>query len=196
MAVPVIMPKQGQTVESCIITKWHKKKGDRVEAGELLFSYETDKASFDEEAKVSGVLLDIFFDEGEEVPVLTNVCVIGEPGENVEKFNPRVSVETSNTEDLSLRVPDKIKERQKAQDQVVQGYLPAEGKIKISPRARRLAEKLNVDFRFAKSSGPDGRIIERDILELFESGPVFTRAAKQEAEKIEESDGFRDNWNW
>ena len=48
MAVPVIMPKQGQSVESCIITKWHKKIGDRVEAGDVLFSYETDKASFEE----------------------------------------------------------------------------------------------------------------------------------------------------
>lgn len=65
--------------------------------------------------------------------------------------------------------------------------IQTEGKAKISPRAKNLAEKLNVDFRFAKPSGPDGRIIERDILKLFESGPVYTSAAKQKAKEIEDA---------
>jgi len=184
MATPVIMPKQGQTVESCIITKWYKKKGDKVEVGDLLFSYETDKASFDEEAKVSGVLLDIFFEEGEEVPVLTNVCVIGEPGEDVQHFNPKASSEVQKVhishQTYEQDVPGET------QTEISKHYSPIEGKIKISPRAKNLAEKLNVDFRFAKPSGPDGRIIERDILKLFESGPVFTSAATQEAKEVED----------
>ena len=50
MAFPIIMPRQGQSVESCIIAKWFKKKGDPVAVGDLLFSYETDKAAFDEAA--------------------------------------------------------------------------------------------------------------------------------------------------
>ncbi|NMB97313.1 MAG: 2-oxo acid dehydrogenase subunit E2, partial [Clostridiaceae bacterium] len=89
MAVPVIMPRQGQSVESCIISKWHKKKGDKVKAGELLFTYETDKATFDEEAKVDGTILEIFFEEDDDVAVLTNVCVIGEEGESYSEFDPR-----------------------------------------------------------------------------------------------------------
>lgn len=165
MATPVIMPKQGQTVESCIITKWHKKKGDKVEVGDLLFSYETDKASFDEEAKVSGVLLDIFFEEGEEVPVLTNVCVIGEPGEDVLKFNPKTFLEAQK-DDISHLQTSEQDMPMETQAKIPGDYSPIEGKIKISPRAKNLAEKLNVDFRFAKPSGPDGRIIERDILKL------------------------------
>ena len=56
--VPIIMPRQGQSVESCIITKWHKNVGDAVSSGDILFSYETDKAAFDEEAKEAGILLD------------------------------------------------------------------------------------------------------------------------------------------
>ena len=75
MAVPIIMPRQGQSVESCVILKWNKSKGDRVAVGDILFSYETDKASFEEEARNEGVLLDIFFDEGEDVPCLTNVSL-------------------------------------------------------------------------------------------------------------------------
>ena len=57
MAKAVIMPKQGQSVESCIITEWYKKVGDSISPGDILFSYETDKASFEEEAKDSGILL-------------------------------------------------------------------------------------------------------------------------------------------
>ena len=89
MATPVIMPRQGQSVESCTITKWHKKKGDIVKTGDLLFSYETDKASFDEEAKFEGILLEIYFEEGDDVPVLSNIGVIGIAGENTEGFNPK-----------------------------------------------------------------------------------------------------------
>ena len=70
MAEAVFMPKQGQSVESCIITQWYKKKGDKVETGDLLFAYETDKAAFEEEARTEGILIDIFYGEGEEVPVL------------------------------------------------------------------------------------------------------------------------------
>ena len=88
MATPVIMPRQGQSVESCIIGKWHKKPGDAVAVGETLFTYETDKATFDETASVAGTLLAVFFQEGDDVPCLTNVCVIGALGENADAFAP------------------------------------------------------------------------------------------------------------
>ena len=88
MATPIIMPRQGQSVESCIISNWAKKVGDKVAEGDTLFTYETDKATFDEEAKISGTLLAIFFNEGDDVPCLTNVCVIGQPGESFAEFDP------------------------------------------------------------------------------------------------------------
>ena len=77
MATVVIMPKQGQSVESCILTEMKKKKGDTVAVGDILFSYETDKASFEEEAQVAGPVLDVFFADGDEIPVLPTVMVIG-----------------------------------------------------------------------------------------------------------------------
>ena len=86
MASAIVMPRQGQSVESCIITRWYKTKGEPVKQGDLLFSYETDKAAFDEEAKEDGVLLEIFFNEGDEVPVLENVAVIGRKDEDYSKF--------------------------------------------------------------------------------------------------------------
>ena len=83
MANAVIMPKAGITVESCIIGTWEKKVGDTVKIGDILFSYETDKASFECESTAEGTLLEIFFEEGDEVPCLVNVCAIGNPGEDV-----------------------------------------------------------------------------------------------------------------
>ena len=82
MATAVIMPKAGITVESCIIGEWQKKIGDQVKLGDVLFTYETDKASFECESTAEGELLDIFFGEGDEVPCLVNVCAIGTKGED------------------------------------------------------------------------------------------------------------------
>ena len=88
MAQVVIMPKQGQSVESCIVTEFKKKVGDKVAVGDILFSYETDKASFEEESKFEGTVLACFFNDNDEIPCLENVMVIGEPGESFEEFAP------------------------------------------------------------------------------------------------------------
>jgi len=108
MAVVVILPKQGQSVESCIITEIKKKKGDTVKKGEVLFSYETDKASFEEESPVDGVVLESFYSDGDEVPVLLDMMVIGQPGDDyagllqggapiVESQEPRAKIQEAET---------------------------------------------------------------------------------------------------
>jgi len=193
MAEPIIMPKQGQSVESCIISQWHKKKGDKVSKGDILFSYETDKASFDEESPVEGVLLEIFFEEGDDVPVLTNVCVIGQEGESVEEFRPKlegdeapaVAQETVEAPKASGAAPEHetvhtaVSEPAAGSAPAVQ---PVDVKdIKISPRARNTAEKLGVDIRYATPSGPYGRIIERDVIAARDAGHVLTPAAQAAA---------------
>lgn len=76
MAEIVSMPRQGQSVETCIITIRYKQVGDEILMGDVLFSYETDKAAFDEEAKWNGILLGKFYDEGDEVPVPASIGVI------------------------------------------------------------------------------------------------------------------------
>ena len=75
MANAVIMPRQGQSVESCIITTWHKKKGDTVAEGDILFSYETDKSAFDEVSQFSGTVLEVLAAEGDVIPCLDTVCL-------------------------------------------------------------------------------------------------------------------------
>ena len=163
MAIPVMMPKQGQTVESCIIYQWFKKKGDSVKVGEPLFSYETDKASFEEEAKVDGILLEIFYGEGDEVPVLFNVAVIGKLGESVDEFRPGGSPPPTAESPAPI---DMAQETSVVVPVIVPSTTPTvatDTKIRVSPRARAIAEKKGINLASVKGTGPNGRIIVRDI---------------------------------
>ncbi len=168
VATAVIMPKQGQSVESCIIAKWHKAKGDTVAEGDVLFTYETDKATFEEEAKVSGILLDVFFEEGDDVPCLTNVCAIGKEGDDTASLRPGgAPVEAAP-----------CAEAPKATAPVAAVATATAGSsAKISPRARGLAARRGVDPSMATPTGPNGRIIERDVQALVDSGAGFLSAA-------------------
>lgn len=160
MATPVTMPRQGQSVESCIMGQWHKSVGEEVKKGDLLFSYETDKASFEEEAETDGILLAIFFEEGDEVPVLTNVAVIGSKGESTAEFapgggKPVSSDEEEKPEEKTEEIPTVIEFDIEEQEQ--------EKRIRISPLAKNMALEAGVDISRIKGSGPRGRIIARDI---------------------------------
>jgi len=180
MATPVIMPRQGNTVESCILTEWFVKKGDKVKEGDLLFSYETDKAAFEEESKVNGTILAIFFNEGDDIPVLTNVCVIGEEGEDITPFIPGGSQVQASEAQEKVQEQPAIEVAQEGQSSPEATKPQADGdRIFISPRARNLADKIGADIRFAAPTGPDGRIIERDIRKLQEEGNLVTPGAKE-----------------
>ena len=170
MAEPVIMPKQGQSVESCILGQWFKDVGEKVNAGDLLFSYETDKASFEEEAKVSGTLLARFFDEGDEIPVLENVAVIGQKGEAVDEFRPGAAL-VAESESSKEEKGETVDETPKVYEFEVNDN--EEGaRVRISPLARNMAEKLGLDILSLKGSGPHGRIIVRDIENATQKTPT------------------------
>ncbi len=182
MATPVIMPRQGQSVESCIITKWNKQVGDKVAVGDLLFTYETDKATFDEESQVEGTLLAILHEEGDDVPCLENVCVIGSEGEDVSQFMAAATAPeaAAQPETAAPAQPEAAPAANAAANTAQVASKAAEGDIKISPRARAYAEKTGVDYRYAVPSGAEGRIIERDIVALREQGVMVTPAASGE----------------
>lgn len=161
MAIPVIMPKQGQSVETCIITKWFKQKGDKIKTGDLLFSYETDKAAFDMESPSDGTLLEVFYSEGAEVPVLVNVALLGKEGETVESFAPLQADEAGKSESSKTLptyekpfVPETVSE-------VIRET--GDFKVRISPRAKRMANEKGVNYAKISGSGPSGRIISSDI---------------------------------
>jgi pyruvate dehydrogenase E2 component (dihydrolipoamide acetyltransferase) len=182
MAIPVIMPKQGQSVETCIITKWFKQKGDTVKTGDLLFSYETDKAAFDVESPNDGTLLEVFYPDGSEVPVLVNVAVIGTPGEPTESF---LSVGSVQTEKLvtgkNLTEVEKTTQSVKESEEILRsGNL----KIRISPRAKRLAEEKGIVYSNITGSGPNGRIIYNDIERIASGETPQTVAVQKTTEEF------------
>ncbi|MDI9422447.1 MAG: dihydrolipoamide acetyltransferase family protein [Bacillota bacterium] len=163
MATPIIMPKQGQTVESCILTVWHKQVGEQVFEGDLLFSYETDKAVFDEESTAEGVLLEILFEEGDEVPVLTTIGLIGEEGEQPPEADAQAFHEADQAEDTHPSEKDAVP---KPIADPVEPVLRDGDRVKASPRARRLAAEIGVDYRQASPSGAEGRVVSQDVLAL------------------------------
>jgi pyruvate dehydrogenase E2 component (dihydrolipoamide acetyltransferase) len=172
-----MMPNVGITVESCILTTWHKKVGDAVKKGDILFTYETDKSTLDEESPVDGIMLAQFFAEDDDVKVMTNVCVIGNEGESTAEFAPADAAEAeeapaAEAAPAPAAAPAAPVAAVEAAAPVAQGEF-----VKISPRAKALAAKTGVEARFAGATGPDGRIIERDIRTLIENGPVSTPAA-------------------
>ena len=183
MATPVIMPRQGQSVETCIITQWLKQKGDKVESGDLLFSYETDKAAFDEESGISGTLLEVFFEEGDEVPVLTNVCVIGNEGENFDKFRPD-GVAVIRNDELTGQAEVQLKNTTETEVEFEETRSNvASGVLRISPRARRKATELGLVVHGILGSGPHGRVLESDVLKEAEKQPFITPLARMKMEK-------------
>lgn len=170
----VVMPKAGITVESCIIGKWEKKIGDQIKVGDILFSYETDKASFECESTAEGELIDIFFQDGDEVPCLTNVCVIGQRGEDYSALRPE-------GEAAAEAAPAAQAAPAAAPASAPAATAPAGGKAAISPRARKVAEHAGVDASLATPTGPKGRIIERDVRKLLAEGVPAAAAAPVQA---------------
>lgn len=148
MAEQVVMPKQGNTVESCVILEWRKSEGDVVSVGDVLCEVESDKAAFEVESNAAGTLLKVYFDEGEDVPVLSPIAVVGEAGEEI----PDAPAGTAAGRDT----PGAGRQASGAADR---------GSVAASPRARMLAEGNGFDVsRLAgRGTGPGGRIIERDV---------------------------------
>lgn len=172
MAIPVIMPRQGQSVESCIFDNWYFEKGDQVKKGDVLFSYETDKAVFDGEAPENGILLAKFAEPGDEVPVLQNIAVIGKEGEDIDNFRPEHSGVSKKDEKNEIMKSSSPESKAPGEKEPVE-----EGILKISPRAKKTAERMKVSFTGISGSGPYGRIIEKDILEKSKKSPKATPLA-------------------
>lgn len=160
MATAVVMPKAGITVEFCIIGEWVKKPGDKVEIGDVLFNYETDKATFECESTAAGELLECFFEAGNEVPCLANVCAIGKAGEDVSDLRP----EGASAVEIAA---EPVAPVASAAPTAPVGTADVAG---ISPRARNLAERSGVDPAQAQATGPNGRVIERDVRRLMAEG--------------------------
>ena len=186
MAVAILMPRQGNTVESCIILEWKKKEGDPVAEGEVIAEVETDKATFEVESTGSGTLLKVFFAEGDDVPVLTPIAAVGEAGEDISDLGPKQSEAAAKqavpaASETAQVEPAQAKSTTSQQPAPQQAMIAAtgDGRIAISPRARNLAvtKGLQIELLRGTGSGPGGRVIEQDVRGYLESGQPLTPAA-------------------
>ena len=178
MATVIILPKQGQSVESCIIGEI-KKKGDAVKKGDVLFTYETDKASFEEESPVDGVVLECFYNEGDEVEVLLDMMVIGQTGEDFAGLlQDSAPVVESNEQGTKSKDEELAKVEVAAPTQNAKPETQNSSSF-VSPRAKALAAKEAIDASQLTGSGPKGRVIEKDVQSALANRPKLTPLAKQ-----------------
>lgn len=165
MPQAIVMPKLGNSVESAIILTWHVDVGDAVRAGQALCEIETDKATLEVESSATGILLARFFEAGAEVPVLRDIAIVGSEGEPFElpaqaaaaHAAPPPQASTSN----KRAGADRPKER-----------------LRISPRARNLAQRKSIDTGDIAGTGPAGRVIERDIRAALDQQPKVSPLAQ------------------
>jgi pyruvate dehydrogenase E2 component (dihydrolipoamide acetyltransferase) len=185
MAEPVLMPQVGQDIKTARIVDWLKKVNDPVKKGEVIAVVESDKAAFDVEAYSAGVLLKILYPQGEEVEVLTPIAYIGSPGEKIEDGGQRAAdrerkggsvkaeglgdgarAPTQDHRQAAHGAPQRATSRWGPLDDAT---LPTrgwrlEGRMAISPSARRLAREQGVRLDAVTGTGPGGRITKQDVL--------------------------------
>jgi len=175
MATPVVLPVQGQSVETCFLVAWLKQPGDTVTQGEALAEVETDKASFEVESPCDGTLLVHFFPVEADIPVLTTMAAVGEPGEDASGLAPD-GVAESATPAEEAPVAESAPAAVEAAAPVAVAA-PGDGLSRISPRARQTAAVRGVAATGLAGSGPEGRILERDVLAAAASGTVAAAAS-------------------
>jgi 2-oxoglutarate dehydrogenase E2 component (dihydrolipoamide succinyltransferase) len=204
----VIMPQMGESIFEGTITKWLKKKGERVERDEPLFEISTDKIDSEIPAPASGVVQDILVKEGQTVQINTIVAVIGDEGSKRgdEKSTPNPDVKTSSTEGkpgikegpapVAGPVPtpepeEEAKKEEKGERDEKEEEHDEDGEhegIRSSPLVRRIAKEHGIELSAlaGKGTGLNGRITKRDVLSYIEQGsqqkrPVSTQPAKPSA---------------
>jgi len=183
MAIPIEMPKLSDTMEEGVLSAWLVDEGEEVSSGDVLAQVETDKATMDLEAFDAGVLLKQLIAEGEAVPIGELIAVIGEEDEDISALlaehqgddggaaepeaDEAEADESSPAESADADVVDEPagdgQLRERTPEPVPAGT-DAEGRrIKASPLARRIAQEHDVDLTVIDGSGPEGRIVRRDV---------------------------------
>jgi pyruvate dehydrogenase E2 component (dihydrolipoamide acetyltransferase) len=177
-------------MEAGTIVRWLKSEGEQVQKGEPLYELDTDKVTQEVEADASGVLLRIAVAEG-EVPVGQTIAVIGEEGEQVSAPEPEPKADESAQEEGS-RAPARDEEREQAKRASTNGSeqvtaaeptepARADGRVKASPLARRIARERGIDLATLRGTGPEGRIVAEDV-ERAATAPAITTVADRTGE--------------
>jgi len=162
VAEVVVMPQLGNTVESCVVTSWHIKVGDEVNPSTIAAQIETDKSAMEVPAGVSGTVLRLLAEPGDEVAVKAGFFIVGEPGEAIDDLIP-ASTETPQpkptlTQPIRHTPPPATP-------------APTQTRTTASPRARREANQAGIDIAAIRGTGPQGRILASDVRAAIEAIP-------------------------
>jgi pyruvate dehydrogenase E2 component (dihydrolipoamide acetyltransferase) len=184
------MPRQGNTVESCVLVGWHAKEGASIAAADLLCEVETDKAVFEVPAGFDGIVLKLLVAEGDDVPVLAPIAVIGEAGEDWKSAVPSAEA-TNSAAPAATPVPAAaapaaapVATPAPAAQAAPQTTAPAQASAAasgVSPRARALAAHEAVNPLGLAGSGPGGRVLEKDVRAAVEARGMLSASARAAA---------------
>jgi pyruvate dehydrogenase E2 component (dihydrolipoamide acetyltransferase) len=152
MATTIIMPQGGQDITEGTVVNWLKQEGETVRKGEVICEVETEKAVFEVQAPADGTLLKILAQEGQKVPIFSVIGVMGDPGEDITGL---VRGEKEEEEGLDI---EEIRRR------LGKGPEARTDRIKVSGRAKKIAEEKAIDLSEVEGTGPSGRITEKDVL--------------------------------
>jgi pyruvate dehydrogenase E2 component (dihydrolipoamide acetyltransferase) len=193
------MPKMGDAMEEGTIVKWLVSEGDEVSEGDAIAEIETDKASMEIEAEDSGTLAQFIVGEGDDVPVGEAIAFIQGEGEEVPERDGSAAEgggeaeeETEEGGDGQAQAQTATETEEGAEEQPEAGGEPSgdgaqtDGQVRASPIVRRLARENNLDLSRIEGSGPQGRVVERDVRAALESGEAPTTDGQAEVEAPEE----------
>ncbi|MBK8005429.1 MAG: pyruvate dehydrogenase complex dihydrolipoamide acetyltransferase [Gemmatimonadetes bacterium] len=206
MATKVLMEALSPTMEEGRLVEWKKKEGDAVSPGEILAEVETDKAVMDLQARAGGVLLKQLIAPGTTVPVGNVVGVIGEAGEDVSAIagaapaaKPAAAPKAADAAPAPKAPPGPAPAPAKAQGDtrapapVAAPAAPArspDARVKASPLAKKVAAERGLDLGMLQGTGPDGRIVLRDLENAPTAAPVAGSAAPRP--RVAEGASFED----
>lgn len=174
MAEKFLMPKLSPTMEEGQISRWVKNEGENFEANETLAEVDTDKATMEMTALSGGTLLKIIKGAGETAALGEPIAIIGKEGEDIsgllsevssngaaKKEEPKEKEAVKPAEKAEEKAPEPapVKEEKKTAEPVAEST----GRMIVSPIAARMASENGIDLKTVKGSGPNGRIIKRDI---------------------------------
>ena len=161
------MPKLSDTMEEGTVAAWVKQKGDKVESGEILAEIETDKATMEFESFEDGVLLYQGVSEGDSAPVDAILAIIGEEGADFQKlidgYSTNGSSKDESAEAAQVESAPAPATSNPTPSVPVNPTTSTNGRIKVSPLAKKLAEEKGINLSTVQGSGDGGRIVKRDI---------------------------------
>lgn len=175
MAIDVIMPQMGADMTEGTLVRWLKQVGDEVSRGDILAEIETDKATVELEAFEAGILRKHVVPEGDTVPVGQVIAILGAEGEAIEQ-EPERKPRPAPAERRSESAPVATQPAAAPQPAALDG-----GRMRMSPVARRIASDAGVDPAAITGTGPDGRILRRDVEAAIAAQPAFPEPAKPTA---------------